>query len=324
MAGIIAAIGDNDKWVVGVDGSDTMPLHIVRVYRTEGDLDVIDFIKAIDLCLDPQDGPVVINMSFGVDDVDIASSLKDKIEDKLDDSDHILFIATAGNNNSSDYRWPASMPEVMSVASVDKNKERSDFSQYNDAVDISAPGSMIRSTSNNGTVEFRNGTSMAAPHVTGIAAKIWSHNPSMTAQEVRDLLEMTAEDLGEVGRDDEYGWGLVDAFAAFQVISTSEPCEDTSAAFSWNGERKDCEWVANERMDLCDKVNIKIACPNTCEACNYKCSNINIPFYPMPSDYIKTNCTRIASLQPNEIEQVCSLSLFKSSCRKTCSKCADE
>ncbi len=316
VAGTIAAIGDNNKGIVGVLNSNNMRLHIAHL----GEDDRASGLSTALQTNCPKDGPTVINLSLEIED--FSSVIKDRIEIILNQNDQVLFVAAAGNDGTSDYKFPASYPGVMSVAAVDENKKRSSSSQYNDQVDISAPGVMILSTANETQkYEYRSGTSMATPHVVGVAAKIWSHKPSMTAQEVRELLQMTAEDLGEPGRDDEYGWGLVDASAAYKVVATSATCEDTSAAFLWEGESKDCAWVAYERMDLCEERSFKLACPSTCQACNYKCSNIDMPFSPMLVDYITTDCTRIASLQPDELDEVCSSPLIKSSCRKTCDRC---
>eukprot|EP00957_Ditylum_brightwellii_P032429 2457002-Ditylum_brightwellii.AAC.1 len=85
----------------------------------------------------------------------------------------------------------------MSVAAVNINGERAPFSQYNDQVDIAAPGVGVKSTvtTNSGT-DFDyttwDGTSMASPHVAGVAALIWSHHPSKSAAEVRSALECSA------------------------------------------------------------------------------------------------------------------------------------
>ncbi|MBA3886938.1 MAG: S8 family serine peptidase [Acidobacteria bacterium] len=69
-------------------------------------------------------------------------------------------------------------------------------------------------TTGPGNCSFFDGTSMATPHVSGVAALVWSHNTSWTNQQVRDALAATAEDLGSGGRDNTYGWGLVRALAA--------------------------------------------------------------------------------------------------------------
>jgi len=76
--------------------------------------------------------------------------------------------------------------------------------------------------------EAWNGTSMATPHVSGVAALVWSANPSWTNAEIRDALDATAEDLGAAGRDVAYGYGLVQAKAALDYLGggTPPPPED--------------------------------------------------------------------------------------------------
>ena len=68
-----------------------------------------------------------------------------------------------------------------------------------------------------------SGTSMAAPHVTGVAALLWSEAPGISAAEVRRYMESTAKDLGPDGRDKEHGFGLVQAHAALQALRAEHP-----------------------------------------------------------------------------------------------------
>jgi serine protease len=74
-------------------------------------------------------------------------------------------------------------------------------------------------TTGPGNYSFFDGTSMATPHVSGVAALVWSHNTAWTNQQIRDALAATAEDLGAAGRDDTYGWGLVQARAALDYLT---------------------------------------------------------------------------------------------------------
>lgn len=75
-----------------------------------------------------------------------------------------------------------------------------------------------------GHYAFYDGTSMATPHVSGVAALVWSHNTLWTNQQIRDALAATAQDLGAAGRDSTYGWGLVQAKAALDHLTGgSEP-----------------------------------------------------------------------------------------------------
>ena len=119
--------------------------------------------------------------------------------------DGILSIAAAGNGGSSSYIYPASYPSVMSGAATDISDAKASFSQFNDEVDIAAPGVDVVSTvgppSDTGVgppgYDSYDGTSMATPHVPGLAMVLWNKYPSYTNAEVRTALEGGAKDLGE-------------------------------------------------------------------------------------------------------------------------------
>jgi serine protease len=131
----------------------------------------------------------------------------------------VIVIAYAGNYGSTSCSYPASYSSVISVGAINIEKNHASFSQQNSQVDLVAPGVDIVSTrSRGGTIDF-SCTSMAAPHVEGVAVLIWSHYPNESAQAVRMSLEILAEDLGPPGRDDEYGYGLVNAKEALDLLS---------------------------------------------------------------------------------------------------------
>ncbi len=350
-----------------------MPIHIVRVFDTDS-TSTSNVVAAMYEC--EARGANVVNMSLG--STKKSSLFQPALDKILGRNDRILFIAAAGNAGDSSYVWPASMPEFVSVASLDNKKERSFFSQYNNQIDLAAPGSNILSTYPSNRYANFMGTSMAAPHVSAVAAKIWSHKPSMTAKQVRVLLESTAEDLGSKGRDNSFGWGMVDALAAYRVlvpptpaptklptrvptnpptaapvtpptsapsssapssspsittpskppsnnpslspstiIPTATPCEDTPVSFSWNGKKKRCRnrKIAKDSK-LCGKRRIKLLCPETCQACEYKLADASLPFYHGRGKM--TTCEKLASLNPKQIEKKCVIQTYYKTCRKTC------
>jgi serine protease len=82
----------------------------------------------------------------------------------------------------------------------------------------------------------RNGTSMATPHVSAVAAVVWSHNGAWTNQQIRDALGRTAEDLGEAGRDTSYGYGLVQAKAALDSLRSGDTGGDTGGGGKGGGK----------------------------------------------------------------------------------------
>ena len=150
-----------------------------------------------------------------------------------------MVIAAAGNENSSTPSFPAAYQNVTSVAAVDFERRRAPYSNFHPSVDLAAPGGDVSvdrngdgyadgvlSTKPDDTVtptdfdnfSFYQGTSMAAPHVAGVAALVLGLNPSQTPAQIEMILTSTATDLGAPGRDDIYGEGLVNALAAVQAV----------------------------------------------------------------------------------------------------------
>lgn len=88
---------------------------------------------------------------------------------------------------------------------------------------------------------------MACPHVSGVAALVWSHFPDKSAQEIRDALEKSADDKGLPGKDNKYGHGIVNAKRAFDYLSDN--CVDTcqNSPEYWHdsdGAEYDCDWYS--------------------------------------------------------------------------------
>jgi subtilisin len=126
----------------------------------------------------------------------------------------ILIVAAAGNEgnkpgNKDTIGYPAKYDSVVAVGSITSSYVRSTFSSTGSALEIMAPGSSILSTTFDGGYGTMSGTSMACPHVVGVAALIWGLDPSMSNIQLRNLLNGTANDMwNDPWR---YGNGLVDA-----------------------------------------------------------------------------------------------------------------
>merc|ERR1712165_296490 len=190
-----------------------LKLHIVKIFGATGGSPTSRTIRAVDECITA--GANVINMSLGSSN--FSRTFNDAVTRAYNRG--ILVVAAAGNSGNGSYNYPASYPSVMSVAAVDSSNRKAGFSQFNDQVDIAAPGVGVLSTVPGGRYAEFSGTSMASPHVAGVAALVWSRFPTKTAQEIRQALELTAQDLGSSGRDDIFGHGLVRADLAYNSLA---------------------------------------------------------------------------------------------------------
>jgi len=228
VAGTIAAIGNNDNGVIGINRNNRINLHLVRVFGENGKWILgSDLVKAVEQCRDV--GSNIVSMSLGGGGY---SNFEFEAYKRIYEEDGVLLVAAAGNSGDNSYSYPASYTPVISVAAIDSNKNIASFSQWNNQVDLAAPGVGVLSTYPGNRYASWSGTSMATPHVSGVAALVWSHFPDKSAQEIRQVLENTAEDLGSSGRDNVYGHGLVRADRAYaNLFGTSTSLGTTECPY---------------------------------------------------------------------------------------------
>lgn len=200
VAGTIAAIANNSIGVAGA--APNAELAVMKVLNAAGVGFYGDVIAGIHW-LHTTGGARIISMSIG--------GPQDKALDaELAEASQagVLLIGAAGNDGDSTANYPAFHPAVVSVAATDAANKRASFSNCNSDVEIAAPGVDIWSTAPGNVYAPLSGTSMATPHVSGVAAMaMWKKG--LTAAQTRSLLTSTAVDLGPVGRDTCFGYGLV-------------------------------------------------------------------------------------------------------------------
>lgn len=151
----------------------------------------------------------------------------------------LIFVFSAGNSGPgpNTVGWPGAMGNVITVGSTVKTAPygMSSFSSRGPQVDLTAPGSnIVAARSKFSVIDFANtttppsdmpfymaisGTSMSSPHVSGVIALMKQAFPKLTGEVAEEILVRTSRDLGEKGKDDEYGWGFVDAFKATKVAA---------------------------------------------------------------------------------------------------------
>ena len=235
VSGTVAAGTDNTTGVAGV-AWDTriMP---VRVLGVDGGTtyDVRQGVRfAAGLANDsgtvPEQRADIINLSLGGSGFSTTSqALFNEVH-----AAGVIVVAAAGNEGRSAPSYPAGYDSVISVSAVDIQRQATDYSNFGSTVDVAAPGgdngldfngdgypdgvlSTGGSVNDNGEVNFvysfLNGTSMASPHVAGVLALMKSVNPELTPEDIDILLDQgeLSDDLGDPGRDDLYGQGLINA-----------------------------------------------------------------------------------------------------------------
>ncbi|MGC9393584.1 MAG: S8 family serine peptidase [Anaerolineae bacterium] len=245
VAGIAAAVTNNGVGVAGMAwGAQIMP---IRVLDNEGNGYNADITDGITWAY--QNGADILNLSLG------GSTYSQTMQDAVNAAHAAgsLVVAAMGNCRSdalpgcpskNPTQYPAAYANVMAVAATDSGDTYTYYSQYGSHCDIAAPGGEIGyyhdpdgiySTMPTYAVylttyygyttnyDYLQGTSQATPHVSGLAALIWSMDPTLTNDEVQNLIEQTADDLGPAGKDQDYGWGRINAYTALLTLAPPDP-----------------------------------------------------------------------------------------------------
>lgn len=134
----------------------------------------------------------------------------------------VLLVAAAGNDNTNIDTYPfypASFSTVIAVSATTSADLRWSGSNYGNTIEVSAPGASVYSTVLSDSYGYKTGTSMACPHVAGLAALIWSYKPQLTTSQVRSALQSAVDDKGTPGKDIYYGYGRINCQ---KIISSPE------------------------------------------------------------------------------------------------------
>ncbi len=224
VAGIIAAQANNGLGVAGV--SYNAEIIGYNVFES-GKAKTSDIQKAINQAV--SDGARVINMSLGgygsgyeTEDHILRTAIRQAVQN------NVVVVCAGGNgiDNVAQTQpcYPADYEECISVtaAKQDNTWPRYDYNAYKD---IAAPGYSIYSTVTGGSYGYKSGTSMAAPMVSGVVAMMLAKDPNLTVDEVKEILYSTATDIGEEGKDDYFGYGLVNAGKALEAVNDKDSGE---------------------------------------------------------------------------------------------------
>jgi Subtilase family len=233
IAGTIAAQSGNSYGIRGVN--DQIPLFITRGLNDHGEAYESDAVAAIRQC--ELAGAKVINLSLS------GSKLSRPMKHILDRlyANNVMIVAASGNAGKRIPKYPAAYKKVVSVGAVDDNENIWYQSNHGPWLELTAPGVNTLSTGvlydGRFGLTMYSGTSMAAPHVSGVAAVLWSHFPNCTVTQLRYAMAATTKQKNKNGCDPYYGYGIVQLKSAYDFLQ-SHPChvnndDDDDGTVQW-------------------------------------------------------------------------------------------
>ena len=223
VAGVLGAATDNGIGVAGIaPGARIMAIRSSDDIIHQGRRLAHAIVHAVD------NGAGVISMSLGADSFSRALRRAVAYAERR----NVVIAVASGNEFHFHHHWPQIADTVLAVGGVNPDtadaaalqsdfapvaadfRRRAAYSDYGPHLDVVAPTQVPTTQWGGGYITNWSGTSAATPHVAGVAALVKAANPRLTAAQVRQLLRLTADDLGAPGWDQYFGWGRVNAFAA--------------------------------------------------------------------------------------------------------------
>lgn len=221
VSGIVSAATNNSLGIASIGyNTKILPVKIGR------DSDAALSGAADGIYYAIRSGADIMNMSWGTPTD--AATLRSLIVQAS--AAGMVIIAAAGNEGDQSVHYPAGYPQVISVGATDENDQKASFSNYGSTVTLMAPGTNIYSTlpEGNNTYGNKNGTSMAAPLVSGLAALVKAQFPSFNAGQVQSRMEQGCEDISaqNPGMSGMIGAGRINAFQTLGNVGIVESDSD--------------------------------------------------------------------------------------------------
>ncbi len=303
VAGIIAA-GFNDG--IGVAGMTKATIYSLKAFSKDNKNNYYNVCKAIKDAVELYDCDV-INLSLGFVGAQLEglTLLTEAIECAYEAG--VIVVAASGNTGDGTVVYPAAYEKVISVGAVKANRQIASFSTYNRGVDVVTQGNSVspvlcnrefedtKSGIEKGTKYIgMGGTSIASPQVAAAAAIMKAINPNVNHDVMKSLIRQTAVDLGAEGRDDYYGYGLLDIYAMARTLEANTHKIYPSDSV-YNSDKKEVEITyfnlddevvsgCGSRVAIYDKDNafvgiteVQSIAANANEGCDLTFEDVEIP-----------------------------------------------
>ncbi|WMW43530.1 minor protease Epr [Bacillus subtilis] len=277
VAGIIGAKHNG----YGIDGiAPEAQVYAVKALDQNGSGDLQSLLQGIDWSI--ANGMDIVNMSLGT--TSDSKILHDAVNKAYEQG--VLLVAASGNDgNGKPVNYPAAYSSVVAVSATNEKNQLASFSTTGDEVDFSAPGTNITSTYLNQYYATGSGTSQATPHAAAMFALLKQRDPAETNVQLREEMRENIVDLGTAGRDQQFGYGLIQykAQATDSAYAAAEQAvkkaEQTKAQIDINKARElvrqlpgsDAKTALQKRLDKVQSYrNVKDAKDKVAKAEKYK------------------------------------------------------
>ena len=273
VAGIIGALTNNTEGTAGVAWNiSIMPLRVLGLNGYGSSFDVLQAIRyAAGLSNDSRRVPSkkadIINLSLG--GFTFSRLENETIQAAIDQG--VIIVAAAGNQSTQRPFFPAAYDNVISVGAVDDANELTPYSNYGSSIDVVAPGGRLVGSQSPGAIvstwgndsdqstpieygySLTEGTSMAAPHVSGVIALMKSVYDDLTVNDIETLLSSGSivDDLGSEGKDIIFGYGLINANKA--VTAAMNLSDSPTTNLIADIENIDFGWFKDDQLFLLEK-----------------------------------------------------------------------
>ncbi|MBU2228992.1 S8 family serine peptidase, partial [Patescibacteria group bacterium] len=224
----------------------------IKVLNSNGDGEMSVIAQGVNFAV--ENGAHIINLSLGGASASI--TLETEIQAAQDAG--VVIVAATGNDGISSVLYPAKYDEVIAVGATGASDEIADYSNRGTGIDLVAPGGngssgiLQQTCATEGDCTsmgyiYYTGTSMATPHVSAAAALLLAYG--VDPENIRDVLQDSAEDLGIAGYDTTFGYGRLDIGAAFQLVVGDTVPPSNPEISGYNTDGKDTLLTSGERYD---------------------------------------------------------------------------